>query len=163
MDDIYELELDSICRKYGITDFADRLIARQYIRAQKEPAKLVRSMIANTSWMLLLIVPALAFVMKLLYLRRKKYYAEHLAFLCHYQAAVCVCLTCYLLVFTFAPLWLHVVIPVFCLLFLLVAIKAYYKQGWLRSLIKYFALLMAYVLCLIIFTGITALVSWLTY
>lgn len=163
LSEVYELELDSIYKKYEITSFRGRFMTQQLIRARKEPGKVIQSFIANTSWMILLLMPALALVLKLLYIRRKKFYVEHLIFLFHYHSAVFVAMTAYVLLFDFLPIWLKAGIPILSFLFLLFAMKAYYHQGWLKTFLKFMTLLFFYIVLVLVFTGFTALMSLLLY
>ncbi len=113
--------------------------------------------------MVLVLMPVLALVLKLLYLRRDKYYVEHLVFLFHYHAAVFVCLTLYVLLLKHLPSLLVIGVPLACTLYLLLAMKYYYQQSWLKTLGKYMAFLFTYLFVLLAFIGLTALVTLLIY
>ena len=163
LEDIFELEIDSIYAKYGIEGFRARLMTLQIIRARKDPGRAVLSMVTNTSWMILALMPALALVMKLLYLRRKRFYLEHLVFLFHYHATAFVVLILYSAMYAWLPSWSMWVVSLGCLGFLLFALKRYYRQSWLKTVVKYSGLLVMYAFTLFIFFWLTALVSLLIY
>jgi hypothetical protein len=162
-EDIYELELDSVFRKYDLTSFWERLITRQLIRARRDPAKAVLALIGNTSWMILLLMPALALWMKLLYLRRKKFYVEHVVFLFHYHAAVFVTLMAYIPLLQYMPWWVDLSVPLVLFGFLYVAMLRYYGQGWFKTSIKLGLLSVAYLFVLIVFSGLTMAISLIVF
>lgn len=158
--DVYEMETDSLFRKYGIEGFIPKLMTLQLIQVRKDPEGAIQSFIANTSWMLLLIMPALALVMKLLYIRRKKYYVEHLVFLFHYHAAVFSALIVYFLLISYLPVWLLITVPTLCVLFLLLAMKRYYQQHIIKTTVKFLILIFTYQILLILFMLLTVTVSF---
>jgi hypothetical protein len=159
VQDLYELEPDSIFRKYEIHGVINQLFTYQLIEVRKNPEQAIQRFITNTSWMMLLLMPALALVMKLLYIRRRIYYAEHLVLLFHYHAAVFTCLTIYFILIDYLPTLLVVLIPLLCLGYLLFWLKRYYQQGWMKTLVKYLLLTTAYLGILLLFIILTAVVS----
>jgi len=162
-EDIYELEVDSIFKKYNITSFTGRLFTQQLVRATKEPGKAIQSVITNTSWMILILMPVMALVLKLLYIRRQNYYVEHLVFLFHYHAAVFVCMILYVLMLKHLPTWLLIGVPILCIAYLFVAMKSYYQQSWSRTMMKYIIFLFTYGFVLFMFFMLTTVVSLLIY
>ena len=125
----------------------------------KNPEKFVTYLIGNIIWLLALLIPVLALIMKLFYIRRKKYYIEHFVFLLHQHAFLFLWGIFLILIFSYfdivdyryiAWVWLT---P---LLFFLVAMKRYYKQGLIKTFIKFFLLSVSYVVWgLMIFTLVT--------
>ena len=162
-EEMYDLEIDSVLAQHRLTAFWDRLITRQLIKAQRAPAKVTQFIIANTSWMILLLVPALALCMKLIYFRRKRFLVEHVVFLFHYHAAVFVIVIVVLPIAQFLPSTVIPLTPVLCLAFLYVAMLRYYRQSWIRTLLKYFLVLMAYVGILMVFLVLTTFISLIIF
>jgi hypothetical protein len=104
------------------------------------------------------LLPVFAFILKLLYLRRNRYYAEHLVFALHFHAFAFLVLTVDTLLgnldwFVWTPLVLSG--------YLFVALKTVYAQSWLKTTLK-FALLVSFyslalILSLVVIAGIALL------
>jgi len=93
------------------------------------------------------LLPIFALLLKLLYVRRRRYYAEHFVFALHFHA------------FTFLTFVLMLLLPRGLLtlmltgwiaIYLWFAMKRVYGQGFLRTTLKYWALCAAYGLALVI-------------
>jgi hypothetical protein len=92
-----------------------------------------------------LLLPFVALILKLLYVRRKRLYIEHVIFLLHFQAFAYLLIAIDLIISSEFP---HlepnaVIIPVI-LLYLWLAMRRVYKQGWFRTSVKMFSFLMLY-------------------
>ena len=94
-------------------------------------------LVRNFSYSLFFFMPVFAIVLKLLYIRRHQFYTEHLIFSIHLHTFA------FLNIFFF--LWMDYFLDTFPIttlaiitvpLYLLVAIKVVYQQGWVRSFIK---------------------------
>ena len=85
--------------------------------------------------MMLLLMPLLALFYKLLYIRRKRYFIEHLTFFLHYHAFVYVMLSFYILIWGFNGQWLSYLVFVITI-YLLLAMKKMYEQSWLKTGLK---------------------------
>jgi len=162
-----------------LPDFANDWINRQIGRAernvqrmQEEPDLLVESLLGAVPSTLFVLLPIFALMLKLAYLFRRRLYMEHLIVAMHSHAFVCLVL---LLVFVtmaledwLAPdggaganvfglveagLWLW--IPVYLLLMQ----KRVYGQGWIMTLLKYFAIGTCYSILLGFGAAFTALAS----
>ena len=89
--------------------------------------------------MSLLMMPALAFILMLLYARRDYFYVEHLIFSFHYHAfAFLIASPGYLLISVWGP---SIAVSFgIILIYLFVAMRRVYKQGVIKTFIKYTAL-----------------------
>jgi hypothetical protein len=96
------------------------------------------AMLRRAPTAMFLVLPVFALLLKLLHLRRGRYYVEHFVFGLHTHAFAFVLFTLMLFlggvpgVVPAAILWL--------LLYLLLAMKRFYGQGWPVTLLKYGAL-----------------------
>ncbi len=162
-EELFTLEPDTILNKYEITGFMDRLIARQIIQARKHTGRFVRSFIGNTIWMVLVLMPVMAAVMKLLYIRRNRFFVEHLVVLFHYHAAVFVCLTAFVLAYEIIPQVVRNSLPILLIAYFVAVVRGYYRQGWFRTLGKSFVLLLVTPIVLLALLLLTLIVSVLVY
>ncbi|NNF21441.1 MAG: DUF3667 domain-containing protein [Saprospiraceae bacterium] len=136
-EDLAALTLEEIYTKHNIQSKICRMQAAQAIKAWKSPARFVRYLLANVSWMLLAFVPVLALWLKLLYIRRGRLYIEHVVFLYHTLAPIFLALTAYLFFLNRLPACsVAVFIPV-VLIFTYLAMKKYYQQAYIKTLLKF--------------------------
>jgi hypothetical protein len=161
--DIYTLPIDSIFEKYHYEGFREKFTVRQTIVLTKYPGKVLRFLIGNTSWMILIMLPAVAGFMQLIYIRRKTYFIEHLVFLYHFHAAMFLVMTIFLLLLPMLSSLFIWAIQLLIALFFLIAMKVYYRQNWFKTIAKYILLGIAYVLLTGIFGAFTAVVSFFIY
>ncbi len=165
--DIEFLSADSIIQKYNIESLIDRISFKQVHKLSKDPKSLIFKMIGNLTWMMLLLIPSLALVFKLLYIRRKKYYVEHLVFLFHVHAFILLvgAMTLVLKYIGVVELKSDLVIGllVVLLIYILFATKKVYEQGWGKTLIKSFFILIAYLILFIFCLAIISMVSFFLF
>lgn len=103
--------------------------------------------------MVFLMLPLFAFMLKLLYIRRNRYYAEHFVFSLHVHAFIFLMFILMLLIrheyfILAASLWI--------LVYLWLAMKRVYRQGWFRTTVKAWVLGWSYFIVLNI--GLVAMI-----
>ena len=94
-------------------------------------------LVRNFSYSLFFFMPVFAMILKLLYIRRHQFYTEHLIFSIHFHTFAFLTIFFFLWIDYFQDAfniaWLSaLIIPIY----LLVATKVVYQQGWIRSMIK---------------------------
>lgn len=169
--DIYELSFDEIAERYHIHGFLEKMQVRQSLRLISENANFSTFLLGKLIWMVLLMMPALALVLKLLYIRRRKYFVEHLVFSFHYHAfaflivGVAIAITGWFnnpnpkddaplpMIFAF----------LLTMIYLFIAMRRVYKQGFWKTFIKFNILNFSYIFIFILFFTLTAVVSVLLF
>ncbi len=143
---------EEIIKEAGIKDPWIQLQLVQSIKLYKSGDGFPAFILGKLIWMVLLMMPALAFILKLLYIRRKRYFVEHLVFSYHYHAFSFLAMSVALLMsgaglgnsneeeFGFIELWALI----FILGYLFVAMRRVYKQGFIRTFIKFILLNFSY-------------------
>lgn len=140
--DIYTLKEKEIIKKNNITNPVQKVILEQSIKIFKDPDSFIRDFVGSKLWWAtLLMIPFMALMLKILYVRRKRYYSEHLIYGFH-----------------FFSITLLLGIPVFYIkdenaqgiyfgIYFLVTIiyqvisqRVVYEQGWIKTTIKAFLL-----------------------
>lgn len=106
-----------------------------------------------------ILLPFFALILKVLYIRRRRLYAEHFVFALHLHAAAFAAFTVMLLarngiVSTLLCTWLAV--------YTFIAMRRVYGQGWLRTTVKFVVLGSVYLMVLGVGAGIGAVVALLT-
>lgn len=159
-EDVILLSNDSLAAKYKIKDYWTRLIFRQSQKFSLDPKGMIQYVLGNVSWMMIIMIPILAFFMKLLFLRRKRFYIEHLFFLYHWHAFAFLVVSLLVLLFRhyLESLWWPVFLVV--ILYGLIAWVRYYQQGIIKSLIKFFTMGIAYLFLFAFLLAVTAIVSF---
>jgi len=163
--DIYTLSPQAFLDKYEVEGFYNRIFVQQELRLMTEVGSLVGYFLSKFTWMALLMMPALALILKLLYIRRKRFYVEHLIFSFHYHAFAFLLIS----ILGLIDLWVDTSglltgIGFFLvLIYLYIAMIKVYRQGWFKTFIKFNALNMSYTIIFSIFLTLTMLVSAFFY
>lgn len=165
--DITNLSADSMIQKYQIKGFADKIFFKQGYKLTKDPKSLIYKMIGNLTWMMLLVIPSMALIFKLLYIRRKKYYVEHLVFLFHIHAFFLFIGVIFLILKQIEPGSLQEyqyvgLISIFYL-YALIALKKVYGQGWMKTFLKSLFILLFYFIVLFLCIAIISVVSFILF
>ncbi len=165
--DIANLTADSMIQKYQIEGYVDQMFFKQGYKLTKEPKSLIYKLVGNLTWMMLLVIPSMALIFKLLYIRRKKYYVEHLVFLFHIHAFFLFVGGVFLIYKQIEPGPIleyesFGLISVFYL-YALIALKKVYGQGWLKTFFKSFLILFFYFIVLFYCMVIISAVSFILF
>jgi hypothetical protein len=105
-----------------------------------------------------LLLPVYALILKLLYVRRKRYYVEHFIFALHVHAFVFLIFFLMLII----PEWLDFILLLTVPIYIWLALKRVYAQGWIKTTIKWLALGWLYLLLLVCAAVITFAAAVLT-
>lgn len=166
--DVLNLSPDELLDQYGHDGFWERLIIRQTLRLNMEGSNLINFVLGNLLWMVVLMMPVLAMLLKLLYIRRRYFVVEHLIFSFHFHAFIFLLLIlCYIPFYFYSESpftkqttnWAWLIIAGY----LLLAMKSVYRQGWIKTTLKWIILMVQYFIVLTVFVGLTFLVSALTF
>lgn len=91
--------------------------------------------------MVFFMLPLFAFMLKLLYARRRRYYAEHVIFSLHVHAFI---FLIFILMFLIRFDLFTIAASLWILVYLWLAMKRVYRQGWFRTTVKWGTLGFAY-------------------
>ncbi|HZG42623.1 MAG TPA: DUF3667 domain-containing protein [Longimicrobium sp.] len=103
-----------------------------------------------------LMMPLFAFILKVLYVRRKRFYVEHFVFALHVHALAFVLFTVGMLVSPDTPL--RGILALWMALYMFLAMKKVYGQGIIRTFLKFSALAGAYMVFGMLVGGIATIV-----
>jgi hypothetical protein len=138
------------------------LVQRQAELERMEPQQLLRlglsALMRHAPRAIFLLTPMTALVLKLLYFRRSRSYVEHLIFTLHWHSFI----FAVLLVMLFNPLTaIDAGLMLLTPLYLLLAQRRVYSQGWIRTCCKHQLVLWSYfpgaIVILILLTILAAL------
>jgi hypothetical protein len=161
-EEAFILPVEEVLKDKEVNSRIGKFFLGRSIRVNRNLNRLLGFVISNLTWMILLMMPALAAILKLLYIRRDYYFVEHLIFSFHYHAfAFLIASPAYLLL----ELWPPVMGIAFGIIFLylFLAMKRIYQQGGLKTGIKFLILNNLYLFVIIFFTGLMGLISVLVF
>jgi len=158
--DIVQLDEEELLKRYGFETYTQQLVMKQFVRVIKKSGNFANFIWSNFPLMLLFMMPALALLMKLFYIRGGRYFVEHLVFSFHIHAFLFLISGFLVLIDSdWLPDWLY---PLFLFLFstyLFAALYRYYGQGVGKTFVKFSLLAVGYVLLLLLAFLVTFLVS----
>jgi len=105
--------------------------------------KIIETFLHNIPKMLFFLLPIFALLLKLLYIRRKQfYYVDHAILSLHYFSFIFLMLILcnFILDKIFGTSIFSSLAVVWMMLYLLLAMKRIYRQGWVKTIVKYMAL-----------------------
>lgn len=138
--DVVSLSADGILEKYKLTNWTERLLIKQGIKSLRDPIGMLRGYVGTLAWTILVHIAFMAFLMSVLYWTQKRYYVEHFVFLLHRHSGNFL-LAVLLLLLGWAidmPVWLWAVWLLYVIFSLPIALKRYYQQSWVWTLLKWF-------------------------
>ena len=161
--DIFEMEIDTLIRDYGVTDFWGKIIFKQQIKFRTHTENFISSIIGLVSWMILIMMPFLALVIKLFYIRRSFYFVEHLIFSFHVHSFLFLLLTIALVVSKWWTVWVWPACGATFLIYLPWAMKRVYKQGWFKTILKFILISNVYLFLLSTFIVLTVMIGFFLF
>lgn len=90
--------------------------------------------------MMFLLLPIFAAALKLLYIRRRRYYAEHFVFLLHVHSVVFLVASLMLVLRRYVPALIELGLVLAICVYIYLAMMRVYGQGWIKTLIKFWVL-----------------------
>jgi hypothetical protein len=112
----------------------------------------------NISYLMFFLMPLFALYLRLLYLRRKQYYSEHLVFSIHFHSILFILSTLWLLQLMMN--WhLGIYISLIMVAYLVLSVRKVYRQSWLKTCIKSLILLLVYSFTISVMLLLTLVIS----
>ena len=151
-EDFLNLSSKELVDKYEIKGFLNRLMFQQKAKLFKDKGTFFPFLLGNSLWVILLMMPFLALILKLLYIRHDYYYVEHLVFSFHtHTFAFLMIGLLILLVVTFKIYWIIAVAVCLLLIYLFISLRKVYQQGWFKTLLKLAFVNVVYVFLFFVF------------
>jgi len=166
--DVYQLSIDSLMNKYNVENFSERLVLGQYIRARRDLAGATRFFVGNMIWSVILTIFLLAFMMKFLYIRRKKYYVEHVVVLSNIHSFSFIIVSLCLVPTLITGDWktaaaLSSTASILIMVYFFWTLKSYYKQGLFKTLISFIIIGFAYIMVISMMILFVLIISMITF
>lgn len=175
--DILDLRTEDLLDKYNVQGKIERFQARQFFRIIREGDNFLAYLLGNLIWLVALMMPALALLLKLLYIRRRRYFVEHLVFSFHYHAFA-------FIIFSIAFFFFgsdmfgatqseedinlgghpaHSIALLLVLIYLFMAMRRVYLQGIIKTFLKFCVLNVSYLFIFTLCLSLTLVVGALLF
>jgi len=163
-DDFEKMSASELGNTYGKRmDWWEQLFFTQGIKTVKKGENLVQYFFGKSTLALFLMMPFLAGFLKLMYIRRKFYYVEHLIFSFHFHTFLFLFFS---IISLAVPYTTAALIPIGFLVafvYLFLSMKRIYQQGWFKTLFKIFIIGIFYIMLLSIFVLFTVTIGFLLF
>lgn len=161
-DDVLNLTVNEVLDKYEIEGYWRRMELGQELRLMQDNQSFGLYLLRNVSWMIFLMMPFLALILKLLYIRRDYLYVEHLVFSFHTHAFVFLVYIAMILSSIYEVLheWSGEVGVLIICGYLYFAMYRVYQQNWRKTLMKYILVGIFYFIILMAAIVMTFIVSF---
>lgn len=114
-------------------------------------------------WIVFCMLPIFAFLLKLLYIRRKVLYVDQLIFAFHLHSFFFLSSTLLLIFDAFIPLDVITIGLLYMLFYIILAMKKMYNQSWRKTVLKFFCLFFLYLFAGAISSGFVLIILFMIY
>ena len=162
-EDISQMDEDELFAKHKVNGLFNKIAFRQQMRAVKDLEGLFIYFYANLIWMTFALLILTSGLMYILYLRKKRFYVEHLVLLFHTHAFVLLTMSIYVLLAEWISyVWGIGFFFIHCV-YIYFSIKKYYGQSHIKTIAKSFLLILGYFFFIAILACLTLAISFLVY
>jgi len=130
---------------------------------RNDPAIFLANIINNIGTLMFFTLPLLALFFVPLYIRRQKYYIDHLIFTLHLQAFTFIILTLAALFFHWELYSISSIFSLLLIVYVWFAFKKVYNQGFFKTTIKAYIISSLYIMTLIFMLAINLVYSFLMF
>jgi len=154
--DLIELNDQEIVDKYKIEGFWEVLLLKQNLKVLKGESGFRNFFLSNVLWTGLLMMPFLALIFKLFYLKLNHYYVEHLVFSFHIHSFIFLLFAFIILLLQFLNFQFIFIISILAIpIYIVFAIKKVYRQSWSSTLLKFTGISFCYTILSTVFLALT--------
>jgi len=161
--DIVTLNGRELVEKYEIKGFWYQIMAKQMLHFVHDQTGFSRQLVNNFPLMVLAMMPFLALFMKLLYIRRNRFYVEHLVLNFHHHAFAFFILSLLFMLPIGFMKFMIVPVIIIVFIFLYLTMKRYYGQGYGKTFLKFVAFNVFYLFSFLAVLMITLIISFFLF
>lgn len=140
---------EQLAEDHEVTHPLDRYLFVQQVKINQSGARGVMNLFGQLIWGFVFLIPACALFLKLLYIRRGRYYVEHFVFTLYQHARLTIFVAVAVLVLWFTDQFL--ILPLIIIpstIYLIGSLRAVYQQSWIKTTLKSFIFMLGYVILL---------------
>ncbi len=145
-EEIIIYDAKELLKRYQINSFITKIMFAQTIKSIKNEKAVLDFLISRLSWTFFLLVPLFALILRLVYIRRKQFYVEHLVFTFHFHAFLFSIISLLLILENVLSTPVKTGILLYLPIYLLISMKVYYKQDFWKTLLKFILLIIGYII-----------------
>ncbi|MBW8049929.1 MAG: DUF3667 domain-containing protein [Cytophagales bacterium] len=145
-------------------NFYTLLLANKAVKLIRQKGEgFMNDLVENISIMMFFLLPLFALLLKIIYIRRSKFYIEHLIFSLHLHSFTFLMLFLSLLAYIIFSKSFLLYVLLILFVYALFAFKKVYEQRWFKTALKMFLLFLGYGFTMLIFFVATMLVTFLLF
>lgn len=143
--DLATLSDEELIEKYNVEGYWEKIFLKRARKIQLKPGGYLRYVMSRISWIVLASIPFMGIVLMLLYIRKEKYYVEHIVFLSHVNAFIFLLgVLSYIIGYVFNIVSFIYALPFLLgIIYIYFAMKTFYGQSHLKTFMKYTLLVWA--------------------
>lgn len=138
--DLYRLSFDELKEKYNIeTEYWQGVVLNQILQVfQKEGSlnNIISYFTEKLNYLLIILMPLIALIYKLVYIRQKRFYIEHLVFNLHVHSFAFILFVVVSVFGRFVPGGIVTILMLSLVVYYIFALKNYYNQSWGKTIGK---------------------------
>ncbi|WP_272150689.1 DUF3667 domain-containing protein [Tenacibaculum aiptasiae] len=119
-------------------------VANSFVDKKEMREQFLNQMLSYGSISLFILLPIFTFFLKIFYIRRRYTYVEHLIFVFHTQTVFFLLITLYIILDFFTQTAEEGIFTLLFLIYLFIAMKSFYKQGYFKTFVKFSLINMVY-------------------
>ncbi len=162
IQDFYKSSIPELVEKHKISDWKQIMLMKQTKRFVNDPDKFIQTIIGNLIWMILLLMPTIALMLKLYYVRHGFYFVEHLVFSFHFNAFAFLLVGLTTLICE-GNTKIFVAANFIAAIFLFFAMKKFYQQSIGKTFLKWLLLLFTYFMIILFLVTMLLGVSFVMF
>ncbi len=132
----YTADIDSLLDSMPVHGMFKRMLYGKVIRVHREGGSFLTYLTSKASWIYFLLIPIVALLLKLLYIRRSRWYTEHIIFSIHLLSCFAFLFVILRVIVPELPDWIDMVLIPLILAYVIAAIWKFYGQSWPKTLLK---------------------------
>lgn len=168
INDLFLLEEEELIEKYNADSFWKQQVLLQFSKAMKKSNDFMFYMISHISWIILFSLPLVALMLKLLYIRQRRPYVEHLIYTLHLH-------TFNFMIIASSLIWLinkgdeydfsATISLAFIIInsYFLISLKKVYQQGIIKTFFKALIFGIGYACIVTIAIGLFLVLNFIAY
>ncbi len=162
-DDLLSMSPNELVDAYGVEGWFNRQLFRQKAKFILDESRLSAFVVGSISWITLLMMPLIAFIIRLFYMKQEKYYVEHLIFTFHLHSFYFFVLSAFLFIINLFSLPVVLSFLLICGSYGILSLKRVYQESWKKTIFKFSFLSLAYFFSLLVVIVTTFLISFFIF
>ena len=159
-EEIAKYSPEELADRHEVEGWIEHVIFQQMVKLIVDGKSFILFLVKNLLWMVIVMMVGLAGILKLLYIRRKRYLIEHLVFAFHYHsfAFIIASIALSLSFFLDSEAWLSWG-ALAIMVYLFISMKRFYKQSRFKTFIKFSILNFSYLFIFVFSIALTFVIS----